>query len=80
MIRDNVLDGDVIIVKKQNWAENGDSVIAVIKDQEKVTLKRFYQDEDRVELRPKSDIHKPIITNSENIDIKGKFVGLLRVN
>jgi len=78
MIKDNVLDGDVIIVKKQNWAENGDSVIAIIKDQEKVTLKKFYQDEDTIELRPKSNIHKPITTNSKNVDIKGKFVGLLR--
>ena len=80
MIKDGIMDGDTIIVRQQATAEIGDPIVAILKGDfdEKATLKRFYPKDDIIELRPRNPIMRPIIVNRDQLEIRGKFVGLLR--
>lgn len=69
-----ILDGDYVIVRKQENAENGEVVVALLG--EEATVKRFFREEDRVRLQPENDAFEPIITR--DVKILGKIVGLLR--
>jgi repressor LexA len=76
MIEDGILDGDVIIIKKQQTANNGDTVVATV-DHE-ATVKRFYKKSSKIELHPANSSMKPIIVSDQEFQIKGILVGLLR--
>ena len=56
-----ICDGDIVIVKVQNTANNGDIVAAMTDDYE-VTLKTFYKEKDYIRLQPQNKDYKPIIT------------------
>jgi len=75
MINAGILDDDIVIVKKQNNANNGEIVVAMTEDNE-VTLKRFYKEKDHIRLQPENDLLEPIILN--NVTILGKAIGLYR--
>ena len=75
MINVGIFDGDIIIVKKQNVANNGEIVVALTNDNE-VTLKRFYKEKDHIRLQPENDFLDPIIL--PNVTILGKAIGLYR--
>lgn len=75
MINAGVLDGDIVIVKKQNTAYNGDMVVAMTEENE-VTLKTFYKEKDHIRLQPENDTMAPIIL--PNCTIVGKAIGLYR--
>ena len=75
MINAGILDGDIVIVERQNTARNGQIVVAMTDDNE-VTLKRFYKESDHIRLQPENDFLEPIILN--NVTILGKAVGLYR--
>lgn len=75
MINIGIFDGDIIIVKKQNIANNGEIVVALTNDNE-VTLKRFYKEKDHIRLQPENDFLDPIIL--PNVTILGKAIGLYR--
>ncbi len=75
MINDGIFDGDKIIVRSQNTANNGEIVVARI-DEENCTVKRFYKEENRVKLMPANDNMPPIY--SHDIIILGKVVGIVR--
>ena len=75
MIQIGINDGDYIIVSKQSTARNGEIVVAMTEDNE-VTLKRFYKEQDHIRLQPENDALEPIILN--NVVILGKAVGLYR--
>jgi repressor LexA len=75
MIGDHILDGDYVMIKPQNNADNGDIVIALI-NQEEVTVKRFYKTKDKITLKPSNPEYKPIITR--DIVILGKVTGVIR--
>jgi len=76
MIEDGILDGDLIVIKEQQTAKNGDTVIAVIDNE--ATVKRFYQMPKQIELHPANSSMKPIIVQDGNFQIKGVLVGLIR--
>lgn len=81
MIDVGILDGDIVIVKYQHYADNGDIVVALFKDDSfniKATIKKFYNRGDKIELVPKNPKYKPIWVNPGDIEIRGKFIGLLR--
>lgn len=80
MWQDGILDNDLILVRRQATADNGDTVVAIRKDSqdERATLKVYYDKGDTIELRPKNDLLKPIILNREDVEIRGKFCGLIR--
>lgn len=75
MIKAGILDGDIVIVQKQRVARNGEIIVAMTEENE-VTLKRFYKEEDHIRLQPENDTMPPIIL--PNCTILGKAIGLYR--
>ena len=75
MINAGILNEDIVIIKKQNTANNGEIIVAMNEENE-VTLKRFYKEKDHIRLQPEKDLLEPIILN--NVTILGKAIGLYR--
>jgi repressor LexA len=74
-----ILDGDLILVRKQDQAEKGEIVVAVINGE--ATVKRFFPEKkDRVRLQPENASFEPILVSRSDGDFRlaGKVVGLLR--
>ena len=69
-----ILDGDIAVVRQQNAAENGNIVVALV--DEAVTLKRFFLEKNRVQLRSENPAYPPIFT--QDIRILGKLSFLIR--
>ncbi len=78
MIEDGIRDGDVVIVRRQATAKNGDTVVAVVDGE--ATVKRVYRGADRVELRPANPALKPLFLDETagTLEIRGVVVGLIR--
>lgn len=77
MIGDGILDGDLVLVRKQSLAENGQTVVALINGE--ATVKRFYQKGKRIELHPANPAMTPIlIEEEESFRIEGVVVGVIR--
>jgi repressor LexA len=74
MIEAGILNGDYILVKKQNTAENGQIVVALIEDE--ATVKTFYKEKDHIRLQPENSTMEPIIV--PNCEILGKVAGVFR--
>lgn len=74
MINAGILEGDIAIFKQQQTANNGTIVAAVIDDA--VTLKRFYKESNRVQLKAENDNYSPIYT--QNVSIIGKLATIVR--
>jgi len=74
MIEAGILDGDYVIVRQQENAENGEIVVALIDDE--ATIKRFFKEKDRIRLQPENRFMDPIIV--EDASIVGKVTGLVR--
>ena len=75
MINAGILDGDQVIVRKQQSAKNGDIVIAMT-DEDEATCKRFYKEKNYIRLQPENDYLEPIIL--PDVTILGLVVGLYR--
>ena len=74
MVNAGIFDGDLIAVNKQENADNGDIVVAMIDDE--ATVKRFYKEKEHIRLQAENEKYAPIIVN--DAVIVGKVVGLLR--
>ena len=74
MIEAGILDGDYILVRKQNTANNGEIVACLIENE--ATVKRIYKENGYFRLQPENDGMRPIFT--EQLEILGKVVGLIR--
>ena len=74
MIEAGILDGDYILVRKQNNAINGEIVVALIEDE--ATVKTFYKEKDHIRLQPQNPTMDPIIV--PNCEILGKVIGVFR--
>ena len=74
MIEAGILDGDYILVRKQNTATNGEIVVALIEDE--ATVKTFYKEKDHIRLQPENSTMDPIIV--PNCEILGKVIGVFR--
>lgn len=74
MINAGILDGDIVIVRQQDDANDGDIVVALLEDE--ATLKRFFREADQVRLQPENDAMEPILTRDPRII--GKVTGVLR--
>lgn len=75
MIEAGILDGDMVIVKQQNTAQNGEIVVAMT-DENEATVKRFFKEKDHIRLQPENATMEPLIY--QNVTILGKVVGLYR--
>ena len=74
MIDALVNDGDLVIMEQAATAENGDMVAAWLKQEQEVTLKKFYREGPRVRLQPANQAMKPIYTDADNVEIQGKVL------
>ncbi|UFJ42254.1 transcriptional repressor LexA [Brevibacillus humidisoli] len=76
MIEAGILDGDYVIVRQQNVANNGDIVVAMTEEDE-ATVKRFFKEKTHVRLQPENAALEPIILQS--VTILGKVIGVYRL-
>lgn len=74
MIEDGILDGDLVVVRKQEAADNGDTIVALVEDE--ATVKRFYKEEKQIRLQPANSSMEPMYFDT--VRIIGKVVGLMR--
>jgi len=78
MIGENIDDGDIILVKKQSVAENGQKVVALI-DGYEATLKKFYKGKNFYRLQPSNSRMPPIIVSkTTRVDIQGIVIGVVK--
>lgn len=75
MIEAGILNGDYVVVKQQNSANNGDIVVAMTEEDE-ATVKRFFKEQSYFRLQPENSSMEPIIVDS--VSILGKVVGVYR--
>jgi repressor LexA len=71
-------DGDIVLLRQQETAENGQMVAAWLIDENAVTLKKFYLEDGRVRLQPANSTMQPIYTSPDNVRIRGRVIGVLR--
>ena len=76
MIEDGILEGDLVIIRQQDSAINGDIVCALIGNE--ATLKRFYRKGNEVTLRPANKNYDPIVVSKGEFRILGKATGVIR--
>ncbi len=81
MIDASVLDGDVVILRHQESANDGDMVAAWIEGDEETTLKYLFREGANVRLQPANPnpVYQPIIRPAEKVRINGKVVSVLRL-
>jgi len=78
MIDENINDGDIILVRHQETAENGQKIVALIDNQE-ATLKKYYQEGRRIRLQPANKNMEPIILRSgRDISIQGIVLDVIK--
>jgi repressor LexA len=79
MIEAGILDGDTLVVRKQEDAVNGDVVVALVGDDEsanEATVKTFYRESGRIRLQPENSALEPIY--ADHVQVLGKVVGVFR--
>jgi len=74
MIGDGIRDGDIVVVRPQRTAQNGDIVVALLGDE--ATVKKFYREGRRIRLQPANPDYDPIYATE--IEICGKVIGVIR--
>lgn len=78
MIDALINDGDIVIMRHTESADNGDMVAAWIEDQEETTLKRFYHEGSRIRLQPENKTMEPIYVDPSNVRVMGRVVAVMR--
>jgi len=78
MVDENINDGDVVLVRQQATAENGQKVVALI-DNNEATLKKFYKERGRIRLQPANKTMDPLIfSNGRDVSIQGVLLDVIR--
>ncbi len=75
MINAGILDGDIIVARREATADNGEIIVALVEDE--ATVKRFYKENGHYRLQPENDTMDPIIVDS--CAILGKVIACLRL-
>lgn len=74
MIEDGIMNGDYVVVRRQDSADNGETVVALIDDE--ATVKRLFRENGRIRLQPANSTMEPMFF--DQVSIVGKVVGLVR--
>lgn len=77
MIEENIDDEDIVIVRQQNTAHNGERIVALL-DNREVTLKKFYKERNRIKLEPANPNMAPIFVSPNNLAIQGIVVDIIK--
>jgi len=72
-------DGDVVLVEPTQQVNNGQMAVAWLRNEEEATLKHFYREGDRIRLQPANSQMEPIYVSAQNVEVKGRVVGVLRM-
>ena len=75
MVDAHIMDGDLVVIREQQTARDGDIVVAQV-EENSVTLKRFFRERDRVRLQPANEAFEPQFY--DDVRIQGKLVGVIR--
>ena len=78
MINAGIMDGDKIIVRRQQTAQDNEIVVALVNDEESATVKRLYRKNGKIILHPENDALSDMIFEYNEVSILGKVVGLMR--
>ncbi len=78
MIDALINDGDIVVMKKQETALNGEMVAVWLKDEKETTLKRLYRERNRIRLQPMNPTMKPFYADPRNVEVQGKVVLVIR--
>ena len=78
MIDGLIDDGDIVVMDATQTADDGEMVAVWLKDEQEVTLKKIYRESGRIRLQPANSEMEPIYTRTENIEVQGKVVAVLR--
>jgi repressor LexA len=78
MIDALINDGDIVVMKHQQEADDGEMVAVRLKDGDETTLKRFYREQGRVRLQPANLTMRPLYVHPANVEIQGKVVAVIR--
>jgi repressor LexA len=78
MIDALVNDGDTVILKHQNEADNGEMVAVWLSDRDETTLKRFYREKGHVRLQPANPSMPPLIVHPSIVEVQGRVVAVIR--
>jgi len=76
MVDDGIHEGDLLVVQKQQTADPGQTVVAVVDGE--ATVKRFYPRGNEIELRPANERYSPIRADASAVELRGVVVGLVR--
>jgi repressor LexA len=79
MVGAGILEGDYVVVRRQQDARDGDIVVALVGDDEsadEATVKRFHRDGGRIRLQPENDAYEPIV--ADHVEVLGKVTGVFR--
>ena len=76
MIDDGIRDGDLVVVARRSTAQNGQTVVALVRGE--ATLKRYYAEGTRVRLQPANTAMKPITAEARDVTVQGVVTGLMR--
>ena len=76
MVDEGIRDGDIVIVKSQRDAKNGQTVVALIGDE--ATIKQYYRRGARIELRPANPRMSSLMVGEDDLQLQGIVVGLIR--
>ena len=71
-----ILDGDFVVVQRQDAATNGEIVVALVGEESEATVKRFFHEADHVRLQPENETMEPI--RSRDVRVLGRVVGVFR--
>jgi repressor LexA len=71
-------DGDIVVMKRQATAHNGELVAVWLRDKEETTLKRFFLENGKVRLQPENPTMKPIYPDPMTVEVQGKVVLVIR--
>lgn len=71
-------DGDIVVMRQQTNADNGDMVAVWLHDREETTLKKIYLERDKVRLQPANPYMDPIYVDAKDVEIQGKVMLIIR--
>ncbi len=78
MIDSMINDGDIVILRRQDVAHNGEMVAVWLTERGETTLKHFFDEGDRIRLQPANPTMQPIYVDKDKIQIQGKVLGVIR--
>lgn len=78
MVDSMIQDGDIVILRRQTTADNGEMVAAWLPDDNETTLKHFYREADNIRLQPANSAYSPLYVHPANCEIKGKVLSVMR--